>query len=161
MAAACQCLSWRTENGPVRRKSFREIQAVNWIPVPQDWPCSSNISSCSLIQIDGVGAMKLKVLMVVACIAALVAMALYSFVESDAARNVIAGASGALWIAIALGIVIRLIRTKRGNKIRAAFSPVVGAADIYQSLLLGRPTTIESREASNEHINTDKFTSGP
>ncbi|PXA64079.1 hypothetical protein CVS29_17065 [Arthrobacter psychrochitiniphilus] len=110
---------------------------------------------------DGVGAMKSKVLMVIGCILALVAIAIYSFVESDGARIVVAGASAALWIAIALGIVFRLIRTMRGKKIRTAFSPVVGAADTYQSLLLGRPTTAESSVALTEHINTDKFTSGP
>ena len=105
--------------------------------------------------------MKLKVLRVVGCIVVLVAVPIFSFVESDGARNVIAGTAAALWIAIALGIVIRLIRARRGNKIRAAFSPVVGAADAYQSLLLGRPTMVESSEVAADHIDADKFTSGP
>ncbi|MGA7205305.1 MAG: hypothetical protein WBX27_11810 [Specibacter sp.] len=105
--------------------------------------------------------MKLKGLKVAGCIVVLGAVAVYSYVDSDGTRTIIAGAFTTLWLAIAAGIVVRLVRARRGTKIRTAFSPVAGAADTYQSLVLGRPTMGESSVEATGHPDADRFTSGP
>ncbi|WP_022871325.1 hypothetical protein [Yaniella halotolerans] len=58
--------------------------------------------------------------------------------------------------AVALGIIIRFIRAKPGERMRQAFGPIIGAGDSYQSLLLGRPTVEEtSTEAQRiDRVNT-------
>ncbi|MDO5751973.1 hypothetical protein, partial [Arthrobacter sp.] len=102
-----------------------------------------------------------KVLMAIACALVLIALPLYSFVDSDGARTLIAGVVAIFWAAIVVGMVVKLIRSRRGTKIRSAVSPLVGAADAYQSLLLGRPTMDESTIEAADHVAADKFTSGP
>lgn len=105
--------------------------------------------------------MKLKVLMTIACVLVLIAVPLYSFMDSDGARTLIAGVIAMFWVAIVVGMGVKLIRSRRGTKIRSAVSPLVGAADAYQSLLLGRPTMDESSAEAADHVAADKFTSGP
>lgn len=61
-----------------------------------------------------------------------------------------------LRVLIALGSTLALIAVE----IREAFSSVAGAADRYQSFLLGRPTMDESVEEAAQHTITDKFTTG-
>lgn len=58
--------------------------------------------------------------------------------------------------AVALGITIRFIRAKSGQRMRQAFGPIAGAGDSYQSLMMGRPTVEEaSAEAQRTHrVNT-------
>ncbi|WAH98584.1 hypothetical protein [Arthrobacter sp. MMS18-M83] len=105
--------------------------------------------------------MKLKVLIALGCTLALTAVAIYSYFEADGYRNLISFAVVAFWLAIAAGITVKLIRARRGHKIREAFSPVAGAADTYQSLLLGKPTMAESAEEAAQHTTTGKFPTGP
>ncbi|MHA7271070.1 hypothetical protein [Arthrobacter sp. HLT1-20] len=51
-----------------------------------------------------------------------------------------------LWSAVGIGIIIRLIRTPRGTKMRGALGPVADAAETYQQLLIGREPVSESME---------------
>lgn len=105
--------------------------------------------------------MKLKVLTAIGCVLVLIAVPLYSFMDSEGSRTLIAGVMAAFWVAIMAGMVVKLIRSRRGTKIRSAVSPLLGAADAYQSLLLGRPTMDESTIEAADHVAADKFTSGP
>lgn len=104
--------------------------------------------------------MKLKVLIALGCTLALISVAIYSYFEADGYNNLVTAAVDAFWFLIAAGVVIKLIRSRRGRKIREAFAPVAGAADTYQSLLLGQPTAAENTEEAAKHTPTDKFTSG-
>ncbi len=105
--------------------------------------------------------MKLRVLIALACTLALIAVAVYSYFEADGYRNLIGFGIAVFWLAIAAGMVVKLIRARRGGGIREAFSPAAGAAETYKSLLLGRPTMAESTEEAAQHTITDKFTTGP
>ena len=60
-----------------------------------------------------------------------------------------------------LARVFTLVRAKRGKKGRAAVSPLVEAAEVYQSLLLGKGTMLQSSAEAAEQIVTDTFTTGP
>ncbi|UKA63036.1 hypothetical protein [Arthrobacter sp. FW306-04-A] len=104
--------------------------------------------------------MKLKVLIALGCTLALIALAIYSHFEADGFGNLISFAVVALWLAIAAGIAVKLIGARHGRKIREAFSPVAGAADTYQPVLLGKPTMAEIAEQAAQHTITDKFPTG-
>jgi len=47
--------------------------------------------------------------------------------------------AGAFWASIVVGIAVRLVRAKRGARIRSAFGPVMGAAEEYQRLYTTQP----------------------
>lgn len=53
-----------------------------------------------------------------------------------------------LWSALGIGIIVRLIRAPRGNKMRQSLGAVADAADSYQKLLTGREGMRESVEKS-------------
>lgn len=91
----------------------------------------------------------------------LIAVAIYSYFEADGYRIIIDVGLVVFCLAITAGIIVKLIRARRGGKIRTAFSSVAGAADTYQSLLLGRPTMEDSAEEIAQHVDTDRFTTGP
>jgi len=44
----------------------------------------------------------------------------------------------AFWAVIAGVIIVRLVRARRGSKLRTALAPLAGAAEEYQHLLTGR-----------------------
>lgn len=98
---------------------------------------------------------------IVGCIVLCIAVAAYAYYSEEWLSGIIAGLIVAFWIVIAVGIVARFIRARRGKKIRDAFGPVMAAGDSYQSLLLGRPTADESRAKAANPLSTDKYTSGP
>ena len=47
------------------------------------------------------------------------------------------------WAAILVGLVVRLIRAKKGKRLRAIAEPLVAAADSYQENLIGKTGTAE------------------
>lgn len=49
-----------------------------------------------------------------------------------------------LWSALGIGVMVRLVRAPRGNKMRQSLGPVADAADSYQKLLTGREGMGES-----------------
>jgi apolipoprotein N-acyltransferase len=61
----------------------------------------------------------------------------------------------ALVVAVAVGMAVRFVKAKSGKRARAAFAPVMGAAAVYQDLLLGKPeptadpTNDDSRPSSS------------
>lgn len=68
----------------------------------------------------------------------------------------------ALCSAVGIGIIVRLMRAPRGNKMRQSLGPVADAADSYQKLLTGRegmgesirktfPTDPEDRPGNQDH----------
>jgi hypothetical protein len=61
---------------------------------------------------------------------------------------------------VVFGVALRLVKAKRGRKIRSALSPLADAAEVYQSLLLGRDTISQSIEMALEHDETDRYSSG-
>jgi|GEM_PF-3231095 len=98
---------------------------------------------------------------IVGCMVLCAGVAVYAYYSENWLSGIIAGLVVAFWIAIAVGIVVRFMRARRGKKIRDAFGPVMAAGDTYQSLLLGRPTADESRAKAANPLSTDKYTADP
>ena len=55
----------------------------------------------------------------------------------------------AFWGAIAVGILIRFTRAKKGKRIRTATEPLVAAAESYQENLIGKTGMQNLNEASD------------
>ncbi len=102
-----------------------------------------------------------RVLVALGFVMALVAVAVYSYFDQDGLSAAIAVMTLAFTLAVVSGIVIRLIKAKRGTKFRTAFSPVGDAADVYQSFLLGRDSMRQSIDKALRDDETDRFTGGP
>lgn len=85
-----------------------------------------------------------RVLLVGACVILLTGVAAYSFIDPNGMRTVVAGAVMVFVMAVVFGIAVRFAKSKRGNRVRSALSPLVGAAEAYQSMLLGQPTMTET-----------------
>jgi hypothetical protein len=50
---------------------------------------------------------------------------------------------GLFWSAIIVGLVVRFIRAKKGQRLKAVSEPLVAAADSYQENLIGKTGTAE------------------
>ncbi|MEY4533260.1 MAG: hypothetical protein RI926_1029 [Actinomycetota bacterium] len=50
---------------------------------------------------------------------------------------------GVFWSAIVVGLVVRFVRTKKGQRIKAVAEPLVAAADSYQENLIGKTGTAQ------------------
>src|SRR5699024_10754936 len=67
------------------------------------------------------------------CMVVCAGVAVYAYYSENWLSGIIAGLVVAFWIAIAVGIVVRFMRARRGKKISDAFGPVMAAGDTYQS----------------------------
>ncbi|MCC9066885.1 hypothetical protein [Arthrobacter cryoconiti] len=85
-----------------------------------------------------------RVLLVSACLILLTGVAAYSFMDPNGMRTVVAGVVTVFVMAVVFGIAVRFAKSKLGNRVRSALSPLVGAAETYQSMLLGQPTMTET-----------------
>jgi hypothetical protein len=47
------------------------------------------------------------------------------------------------WAAIMVGLVVRFVRAKKGQRIKSATEPLVAAADTYQENLIGKTGTAQ------------------
>ncbi|WP_026554921.1 hypothetical protein [Arthrobacter sp. 35W] len=104
--------------------------------------------------------MKLKIFIALGCVLPLLAVAVFSHLDAAGTAFLMGCLAYVFWIAIAVGMVARLVGARRGRRVRDAFSPMAGAADAYQSLLLGQPTMALSVQEASHHDTTDRFTSG-
>lgn len=50
---------------------------------------------------------------------------------------------GLFWAAIIVGLVVRFIRAKKGQRLKAVAEPLVAAADSYHENLIGKTGTAE------------------
>lgn len=50
---------------------------------------------------------------------------------------------GLFWAAIVVGLVVRIVRSKKGKRLRAVAEPLVAAADSYQENLIGKTGSAE------------------
>ena len=50
---------------------------------------------------------------------------------------------GLFWSAIIVGLIVRFIRAKKGQRLKAVAEPLVAAADSYQENLIGKTGTAE------------------
>ena len=105
--------------------------------------------------------MKRKAAIAIGCTLALAGIAIYSYYHDSESQNLIAASIAVFWIAIVLGIIVKLIRVKRGSKVRDAFGPLLGAADAYQSIVLSRPRMDDIKQDEARSTSTDRFTTGP
>jgi hypothetical protein len=53
---------------------------------------------------------------------------------------------GVFWAAIIVGLVVRFMRAKKGQKLKAVAEPLVAAADSYQENLIGKTGTAELKD---------------
>ncbi len=58
-----------------------------------------------------------------------------------------------------LGLVVRFVRAEPGQRLRETFGPIMDAGDVYQKLLMGRPTADESVYEASKHVARDKYSS--
>lgn len=105
--------------------------------------------------------MKRKVIVAIGFTLTPIGVAVYSYYQDSDSFNLISLGMAAFWIAIAVGILVRLIRAKRGSKIRDAFGPVAAGVDAYQAILLSQPTIDQSTDGGAKNIPTDRSCTGP
>jgi len=91
---------------------------------------------------------------------ALVAVAVYGYFDPAGLRHATSAIIVVFALAVVFGVALRLVKAKRGRKIRSALSPLADAAEAYQSLLLGRDTNSQSIEKAIAHDDTDRYSSG-
>ena len=53
---------------------------------------------------------------------------------------------GVFWAAIIVGLVVRFIRAKKGQHLKAVAEPLVAAADSYQENLIGKTGTAQLKD---------------
>ncbi|MDH6278599.1 hypothetical protein M2118_001590 [Aurantimicrobium minutum] len=53
---------------------------------------------------------------------------------------------GVFWAAIIVGLVVRFIRAKKGQRLKAVAEPLVAAADSYQENLIGKTGTAQLKD---------------
>src|SRR5699024_8000699 len=97
---------------------------------------------------------------IVGCMVLCAGVAVYAYYSENWLSGIIAGLVVAFWIAIAVGIVVRFMRARRGKKIPDAFGPVMAAGDTYRSLIPVGPTADESRAKVASPLSTYKYTAG-
>jgi hypothetical protein len=51
------------------------------------------------------------------------------------------------WVAIIVGLVVRFVRAKNGQRVKAVAEPLVAAADSYHESVIGKTGTAELRSA--------------
>lgn len=78
------------------------------------------------------------IVVTVAWVAVAIAAAVGLAAAPSATGRVMAVVLPLFFLAMTAGIIVRLVRSRKGSRLRNALGPVAGAADAYQQLLLGR-----------------------
>jgi len=61
---------------------------------------------------------------------------------------------GVFWAAIVVGLVVRFVRAKKGQRIKAVAEPLVAAADSYQENLIGKSGTAQLKNPDENSTST-------
>lgn len=103
--------------------------------------------------------MRVRVIAGILTVLAVLGLLVFMLTRRDQGWNLVGLVLVILGGLFATGLVVRFVCAEPGHRLRETFKPIVDAGDVYQKLLMGRPTADESLYEASKYVSRDKYSS--